>query len=352
MADTKKRLYTSHESALSTLYGDLENFARAQAYAFIGTPGTLLERSNAKGFRYYAHQYYNAEGRKTEKYLAGPIGDAAADARARELRDKIEAVAGALKSIRLLAREGFSLADSKAYSTSAVLGNHELFRAGAMLIGSHAYGALLNQLGIRAAQYATKDVDIARGAALAFPSTPELSFLEMLKDTGMAFVEVPSLDRRKPGTSFKVAGRSFFQVDLLVPAKAGHVIEGIRVPELMAHATGLPYLQFLLGESLQVVLLAREGCCLVRVPTPERFALHKLIVSRLRKPGEKAIKDASQACVLLAALAEMHPGALQDAAISIPSSARSLVAQSVPTVLATLQSHPRAIEVLETIATR
>ena len=350
MADTGKGLYERHETALSTLYGDLQNFARGQGDAFPGTPGTVLERSNAKGFRFYAHQYYEADGGKAEKYVAGPIGDAAADATARALRDRIQAVAGAQKSIRLLAREGFKLADSKTYATVAVLGNHGLFRAGALLIGSHAYGAILNQLGVRAAQYSTRDVDIARNAALAFPAKPESSFLDMLQDTGIAFAEVPGLNRKRPGTSFKEAGKSFFQVDLLVPATAGHVIDSVPVPELKAHATALPYLRFLLGESQEAVVLAREGCCLVRVPTPERFALHRLIVSQLRKRSDKAIKDVAQASVLLAVLVEIHPGALQDAAKSIPLSARKHIKQAVPMAQPNLRSHPRAIEVLEAIA--
>lgn len=350
MADTGKRMYERHETALSTLFGDLENFARGQGDAFPGTPGTVLERSNAKGFRFYAHQYYDASGKKTEKYIAGPIGEAVADATARNLRDRIQAVTGAQRSIRLLAREGFKLADSKTYATVAVLGNQGLFQAGALLVGSHAYGAILNQLGVRAAQYSTRDVDIARNAALAFPTKPTLSFLEMLKDTGIAFVEVPSLDRKKPGTSFKEAGKSFFQVDLLVPAAAGNVVDSVPVPELKAHATALPHLRFLLGESQEAVILAREGCCLVRVPAPERFALHKLIVSQLRKRGDKAIKDVVQASVLIAALAEIHPGALQDAAKSIPASARKHVAQAVPMAQPNLQGHPQALEVLESIS--
>lgn len=52
---------------------------------------------------------------------------------------------------------------------SAILGafaNHGLFRSGAVLVGSLAYGAVLNELGIRAAAFATEDVDLARGEPL------------------------------------------------------------------------------------------------------------------------------------------------------------------------------------------
>ncbi|MGH8764375.1 MAG: GSU2403 family nucleotidyltransferase fold protein [Burkholderiales bacterium] len=348
MTDISRPLYEVHGAALTTLHGDVENFARGQGAAFSGTPGSVLERSNAGGYRYYAHQSYDAAGRKVEKYVAGPVGDAAADAKAAALRTRIEGAAGALKSIRLLIREGFKYVDSKAYATIAALGNLDLFRAGALLVGSHAYGALLNQLGARAAQYATRDVDIARDAPLQFAADPRPSFLEMLKSSGIAFVEVPSLDRRKPASSFKEAGKSFFQVDLLVPSATGATAT-VSVPELKAHATALPYLRFLLAEPQDAVVLAREGCCVARVPAPERFALHKLIVSQLRRRGAKADNDIAQAAVLLAVLSERHPGALEEAAKSIPVSARKHVAKSSIAVRQALGAHPRALAALDAI---
>jgi hypothetical protein len=349
MADTRRKLYLPHAAALMALYGDVENFARGQGEVLTGTPGSVLERSNAGGFKYYAHQSYDARGKKVEKYLAGPVGDADADAKAQALRDKVHALGDAIKHIRLLTREGFKLVDSKAYATLASLHNQSLFRAGAVLVGSHAYGTLLNQLGVRAPQYATQDVDIARNAKLAFETRPELSFLEMLRASGIPFSEVPGLDPRQPATSFKETGRSLFQVDLLVPS-ADESIGIVPVPEVKAHATSVPYLRYLLGDSQDAVALAREGCCAVRVPAPERFAWHKLIVSQLRKRGEKALKDAEQAAVLLAVLAERHPGALEEAGGALPTSARKHLVKAAPAMREALAAHPRAIEVLDSIA--
>jgi len=342
------KLYEPHTQALTTLYGDIQNFAHSQGQVTTGTPGGVYEHSNAAGFKYYVHQFYDARGKKVETYLAGPVGDKDADAKAEEFRNKLQALAGAVKNIRLLAREGFKFVDSKSYATVATLHNHGLFQAGAMLIGSHAYGALLNELGVRAAQYATQDVDIACNAKLAFEKNPELSFLDMLKSSGISFVEVPSLDVRKPSTSFMEPGKSFFKVDLLVPSP-DEKIKIVPVPELKAHATSLPYLKYLLGESQDATVLAREGCCAIRVPTPERFALHKLIVSQLRKRGEKGLKDASQAAVLLAVLSERHPRALEEAADAVPHSACSHLARAAVIARAALDAHPRAIEVLDAI---
>lgn len=349
MTDTKRRppLYTRHRRALTVLYADLEGHALQQRGVFVGTAGSVIERTNASGFRFYAHQFYDGEGKKRERYLAGPVGDPKADAAAAEMRARIRELKEIVPSLRLLGREGFNLVDARTYATLASLHNHGVFAAGGMLIGSHAYGVLLNRLGVRATPYATEDIDIARREALAFEKPPEQGLLEMLKDSGIPFVEVPSLNRKKPPTSFKQRGRSRFHVDLLVPS-ANEDFPVVPVPELQAHATGLPYLHYLLAESQTAMLMAREGCCPVRVPLPERFAVHKLIVSRQRPGREaKSDKDVFQACVLCAALAESHPGAIEAAVAQIPRRARKYLAPAVESARRFLEpAHERAWEEL------
>ncbi len=340
-------LYTSHSRALTVLYADLESHALGQRQAFEGTAGTVIERTNAGGFRFYAHQSYDGDRRKREAYLAGPVGDAKADAAAEELRGRIREMKDLVPSLRLLGREGFSLVDARVYATLASLHNHGVFAAGGMLVGSHAYGVLLNRLGVRAVPYMTEDIDVARGAALQFETPPEESFLDMLQDSGVEFVAVPSLDRKKPSTSFKQRGRSPFHVDLLAPS-GNETFAVVAVPELKAHATGLPHLDFLLAESQTAMLMAREGCCTVRVPLPERFAVHKLIVSRLRAGREaKSERDVAQACVLAAALADGHPGAIESAAAAVPRQARKPFKQGLESARRWLEKdYPRAWEEL------
>ncbi|HYC61700.1 MAG TPA: GSU2403 family nucleotidyltransferase fold protein [Thermoanaerobaculia bacterium] len=327
---------------MTTLFGDLENFAASASRVFVGTPGTILKRSNASGFAFYAHQYYDALGVKRERYVAGPIGEEPAEHAVEELRSRIEELKRLLPSIRLLGREGFQLADSRAFATIAALQNSGLFGAGALLVGSHAYGVILNRLGVRAASYLTEDVDIARNRRLLV-ADGKMPLAEILKSSGIEFVEVPSLDRRSPSTSFKQRGRSTFQVELLAPAR-GDDIPSAPVPELAAHAVTLPLLGYLLAESQVTALLAREGCSAVRVPLPERFAIHKLIVSQLRRGRDaKAQKDRTQALVLCAALGDMHPGALESAVQSVPARARGHLRRAVGQVRQPLENdHPRA----------
>ena len=342
-------LYTPHSRPLTVLYGDLESHAVPGQETFVGTAGSVLERQNAAGFRFYAHQYYDGDGKQRERYVAGPVGSADADAAAAALRERVREMKDLVPSLRLLGREGYNLADPKTYGTLASLANHGVFAAGALLVGSHAYGVLLNRLGVRAAAYATEDVDIARGSALAFAQQPTEGFLEMLRASNIDFVEVPRLERAAPPTSFKQRGRSLFHVDLLVPSP-NETFPVVAVPELKAHATGLPYLRYLLAESQVGLIIAREGCCAVRVPLPERFAVHKLVVSRLRVGGgAKADKDVTQAAVLCAVLAQSQSGAVAAAVEALPPGARKHFVRALETVRPQLEPvHPRAWEELST----
>lgn len=337
-------LYRSASPALQTLFGSIDGMARAGIPVFPGSPGSVSRRRNQTGAEYYVRRHYDGSGTQKETYI-GLVG--AADAAADALRAQIDEVKAIQKEVRLLIREGFQSADAPSYATLASLQLHGLFAAGATLVGSHAFGVLLNQMGVQAAAYATEDIDVARREALAFDTLPSRSFIDMLRDSGIPFVEVPQLDVRLPSTSFKQRGKSRFHVDLLVPSP-NEEIGMAPVPELQAHATTLPYLGYLLGRTQLTTLIASEGVCPVRTPVAERFAVHKMMVSQLRSNREaKTGKDLYQAAVLVAALGDLFPGAIETAVEETPVSARRHLRKALPLVLAQLAAHPRAAEELE-----
>jgi hypothetical protein len=343
-------LTTAHERALTLLFAEVQSTAAEQSEAFLGTPGTLSERTNGNGTTYWVHRYSDALNRRHEIYI-GKSDDPGVVGRLAALRNRIEVANATITRVRLLARAGFATVDRKAYYTLASLHNHGLFRAGALLIGSHAYGALLNALGVRAVAYATEDVDIARREALAISGVP--GFLDMLRATGIEFFEVPSLDRRTPGTSFAEPGGARLRVDLLVPSPNDEY-PTIAVPELKAHAQGLPYLAYLLGASQEVPILSSHGSITVRVPIPERYAIHKLIVSQLRtKTSSKPEKDLRQAATLIEAVVDRFPGAIEEALDGVPRSAARHVAKAVKALRHHLpDSAEAAWEILESIRSR
>jgi hypothetical protein len=335
---------------LTLLFSELADTAASQTEAFLGSPGSLAERTNETGTRYWVHRYSDAAGRRQEAYL-GKSDDPPIVARVASLRERIDAANSAIASVRLLARAGFATVDRKAYATVASLHNHGLFHAGALLIGSHAYGALLNALGVRAAAYSTEDIDIARRAQLAVAGLPP--FIEMLRETGLEFFPVPALHRSAPATSFAERGGSRLRVDLLVPSP-DEDYPTVAVPELGAHAKGLPYLAYLLGTSQQVPVLSPHGVVMVRVPAPERLAVHKLLVSQLRSTASaKPEKDLRQAATLIEALADRFPNSVEDALGALPKSAVRYTARAVKALERHLpQSAESAWEELKSLRAR
>jgi hypothetical protein len=334
-------LYRRHAPSLATTYADVENHALHQDGVLVGTPGAISLRKNANNTKFYVRQFYDFEGKKRDQYLLrADIPNAKALLHQWEVR--VEEAKEIRSRVRMLAREGYSTLDAKHLAALAPLSNHGIFEAGAILVGTHAYEVIVNRLGIRSAIFATEDVDNARPDKLALEKAPRRGLLELLRESGIDFVGVPGFKLGAPSTSYKEKGRSRFTFDLLVPS-TGEKIETVPVPELAAHATGLPYLRYLLTETQMGAALSRHGVATVRVPIPERFALHKLIVSRLRtgRP-EKSRKDRKQAAVLLAALGELYPGAIEEAYAKTPASSRKHIRKSLGEIRSDLQAHPQA----------
>jgi hypothetical protein len=335
-------LITRFSPSLTTLHSSLAGQAEGGMPVIPGTPGTVSTRRNQAKDEFFVHRYSDGANKPVERYI-GLGTDTDAVARATQLERDINEINAALSEVRILVRAGYQVADKPSYVTLATLHLHDLFRRGATLIGSHAFGVLTNQLGIRAEGYKTEDIDVARREELALDNP--VDFLKILKGTGLDFVEVPRLKAQEPSTSFKAAGKSRFIVDLLAPSSNDR-IGLIPVPELNAHAATLPYLAYLLGRTHMGLLLGTQGICPVRVPVPERFAIHKLVVSQLReKRDAKVDKDIYQASVLLAGLAELFPGAIEEAVMEMPVSALSKLKKGLAMAQKTyLEPYPDASE--------
>ncbi len=96
----------------------------------------------------------------------------------------------------------------------------------------------------------------------------------------------------------------------------------LAVRELRTHAMGLPHLRYLVAETVEGLAMGRHGAVPVRIPHPERLALHKMLVSQLRAAtSDKRMKDIEQAAVLVAILTEQAPTALAEAFAAVPRSA-------------------------------
>jgi hypothetical protein len=310
-----------HDAAAQASYQELKRLARTQARVLTGTPGTLKPRTQS-GRRYWVREHIRADGGKVDEYLGAEsaLQGGKLDA-ARAGVELARALAAGSSRLRLF---GYQRVERHAAAVLAVLFNRGLFGAGLVLVGSHAYGALLNELGVAAPGYRTRDVDVARSGPLAIALPADASFGDLLRETGLAFHPVPAIPADKPSASFKLRGAEGLAVDLLVPGRrAGDIVPA---DDLHAHAQTVPLLAFLVSEPVDAAVLSPNQVVPVKVPSPERFVLHKLYSSQSRRADrDKVRKDLQQAALLAAAVEEDMPGALRGAFRRVPAEGRTAV---------------------------
>lgn len=335
--------------SLRTVYAQAKELAAAQGEVPLLTAGSLQTEERAGGRFVYRYRY-DASGKRVTAYLGAAAGAATAEkveqAQA-EIRDQAAIAEYSLK----LRRIGFHSADNSTVVTVASLFNAGVFQGGGVLVGTHAYGAILNELGVAASPFPmTEDVDVAaKSIELATP--PGGGILELLGKTGLPFHEVPALKRGAPSTSFKVRGKRL-KVDLLVPAR-GKPFVSVKMPGLGAHAMSLPFLEYLLEDTLSSVLIGRDRIVPVVVPHAGRFCLHKFALYELRSGSEhpKREKDLHQAAALAVALAEDQDFLLADAIKAADGRLRAKLKPGVRRALSMIENdHAAAARLLKPLA--
>ncbi len=189
-----------------------------------------------------------------------------------------------------------------------------LFLAGAVLVGTMAFKAYANMLGVKwASELATQDIDIAADNryALALPRRKRpINLGQIILDSGMGFFEVPALNRKRPSTSFKIRGQDF-QVDVLTPMRGRESKRPVRIDDFATYAEPLRSLDYLLEDIQPAVLLYEHGI-MINVPAPARYAIHKCVVSQKRTAAfaAKSRKDLHQAEQVFQELLVLRPGDL------------------------------------------
>ena len=342
-----RALFRRHDAAAHAKYQDLKQLARSQRRILSGTPGTLKQRTQG-GKQYWVREHIRVDGRKTDEYV-GPVSSTD-DATVDRLRDETglaKALASGSAQLRLF---GYQRIDRKPAAVLEVLFNRGLLQAGLVLVGSHAYGALLNELGISAPGYRTQDIDLARAQPLAIALPAGSNLQSLLKETGLGFVPVPGMPSHKPSASFKLPGAETLAVDLLAPGKQTGAL--IAVEELGAYAQAIPLLDFLIREPLTAAILSPNQVIPVLVPSAERFALHKFFSSQSRRTSDrdKVRKDLEQAAAITAALEEDTPGSLRAAFRGMPAAGKPAVKRGFRAASALLEKHQPAKDTLLRLA--
>ncbi|MEA2489659.1 MAG: hypothetical protein QOH21_1451 [Acidobacteriota bacterium] len=307
--------FTRLSDSAQTLYAELLDQMRvAAAEAAIGDTAGSFVSKEIRGNTYWYLQ--KSEGARKRQIYVGR--DSA------ELRKRIEAANDQRldaasdekrrrELISMLTAAGLFRESAAITTVLQILGDAGVFRAGGVLVGTQAFSCTANLLGVRFDQQSlrTADVDVAHDDSIPLGlSASDASggdVLARLRAAEPRFFAIPGLDVREPSTSFKVRGRDL-RVDFLTPARSRQSPAPVLLPHLGVAAQPLAGLDYLLEEPIDAVVVAAAGVH-VQVPSPARFALHKMWVASQRPASEQAKvqKDLRQAEQLLDVLSLDRP---------------------------------------------
>jgi hypothetical protein len=287
--------------AHQTIYAELLSQSASDAFNTAFTEeGFFTVKQPTPGKRYW---YFELPGGK-QKYV-GPETP--------ELLDRIERH----KQVRNNERERRALVSTLVRSANLprppqaigavveALAKAGVFRLRGVLVGTVAYQTYSAMLATRLPQafLQTGDVDIAQHYAISVAvgdETPPI--LDVLRAVNPTFRPIPHIHDGRRSTKYQADDG--VSVDFLTPNEGADTDEPRRLPALRTDAEPLRFLGFLIREPEPAVVLHDAGIY-VWVPSPQRYAIHKLIVAQRRKlGGGKREKDLKQAETLLNVLAE------------------------------------------------
>lgn len=181
------------------------------------------------------------------------------------------------------------------------LAEYGFFRAGGVLIGTHAFISFGNLLGVRWAHgSATLDVDFAhagRNVSIALPADLRIDVHGALESLEVGLLPLTEFDGGA-GAQYRNPRDQELRIDFVTAAtRAG---KPVVMRDLNLALEPLKFMEFPPEGTTQACVFAAAGACTVNVPAPERYAVHKLIVQGERPGAErpKSRKDLLQAASL------------------------------------------------------
>jgi len=307
-------MFVEQSVAAQTAYAGLAQAARQRDLqrSIADLPGGFV-RKKIKGLDYWYYQFKLPDGRPQQIY-AGPNDEATRaliashdDPSARQAKKHLVNMCEAAIAF------GCYQVTPKHARVLARLSDHGLFRAGGVLVGTHAYLAYQNRFGVLwTGGETTVDLDFAhpgRNISLAINEDLEIDGHGAIESLKMGFLPV------NEGTRYIKVDEPDFDLDFLT-CMHRHGDEPVHMAQLNLTLQPLKFMEFSMQDPIVAVLVASSGPIVVNVPRPERYALAKLLLHKERLAGnqpEKATKDLMQAATLINYLGGREPDALQDA---------------------------------------
>lgn len=307
--------FTELSLSAQTAYAQLFDAAStAELSRSVANLAGSFAQKTVKGRMYWYFQYTDLAGKSRQIYV-GP--DTPEVRRLVELR----ANAPGADALRALARSAIALGCqpliARHFRVIRRLLDHGFFKAGGVLVGTHAFLAYGNLLGVRWGDASrTQDVDFAhagKSVSIALPSNIEVDVHRAIESLEMGFLPVSGL-AGKAGATYLNPKEPDFRLDFLTPRHRGGDAP-IEHPRLHVTMQPLRFIEYSLENVVQVALFSTEVTGVVNVPHPARYALHKLLIYGERSGSftQKANKDLAQAAALLDWFKTYRPWEVEEA---------------------------------------
>lgn len=196
------------------------------------------------------------------------------------------------------------------------LGEYGFFRRGGILVGTHAFMAMGNMLGISPMErMQTQDVDFAhagKNISVALPANIKVETAAAIDSLEMGLLPISSLTG-KSGSTYLSPADPAFRLDFLT-SRTGNSDAPVQIEGLSIALQPLRFMEFSMIETTQAAVFCNDGAAIVNIPKPDRFAIHKLIVSAERDASAavKSGKDVRQANVLIQYYLDHRPDEIAD----------------------------------------
>ena len=302
--------------ALQTMFAELTQRALDAEFdeLYDERGGFNRKRIGTKDYWYYKQ---SQDGQKKFMYV-GPVGDKAINARVKKFEDIKSDFKQRRDMVRALTAAGMPSPDPMAGAVIEALWKGGFFRLRGILVGTLAFQCYAGILGIRlrGVSLKTGDADLAQFfdvSHLVGDTMPPI--LDVLRQADATFAPVPNLNHPHRITRFRTASTRYM-VEFLTPNRGSedNQSEPAEMPSLGgASAQPMRYLDYLIHDPIRSVVLHKGGIP-VRVPAPEKFAVHKLMVAVLRRDEPaKSAKDINQASQIIEACLPQRSYALFEA---------------------------------------
>ncbi len=171
------------------------------------------------------------------------------------------------------------------------LAEYGFFRARGVLIGTHAFVALGNLLGVRWADgSATLEVDFAhagRNVSVALPAELRIDVHGALESLEMGLLPIAQFDGRV-GAQYRNPDDEELRIDFVTSAVRGG--GSVVMPDLNLALEPLKFMEFLLEGTTQGCVVARTGACVVRRRSSTRRGATPSVGARAgRRARRKAV---------------------------------------------------------------